>query len=207
MGRAEELSRTLRLISGEGSGWKNPFTRAEARAVDAPLPPSVRQWHELAPSLTAYKRCARQYRLEHESRADKTRSGLARRVTHLETELALLKERLRQSEAAPLVQLVEAGRVTEARQLVSLLQKASPSPGLEQWARVLAPPEVSAAPAATGSAMARDNAWLRANARDYAGQWVALRDGVLVGADASRVALHRRLEQAGELEGVAFARV
>jgi hypothetical protein len=203
MGRAEELSRVL-LGSSEGSGWKSPFTRAGARVVDATLPPSVRHWQELPPSFDTYKR-ARQYLREHESRTDKVGSGLARRVVLLEAEVAQLKERLQQSEAAPLVRLIEAGRVTEARQLVSLLLKASPSPRLEQWARVLAPPEVSVAPAATGSSMARDNAWLRANARDYAGQWVALRDGVLVDADRSRMALHRRLEQAGALDGVAFA--
>jgi hypothetical protein len=201
MGRAEGLSRTL-LESAEGAGWKSPFTHEGKRAVDSPLPPSVRRWaarsREQVTNIGPY---------QHRTRSDKARSGLAQRVAVLETELSQLKERLQQAETAPLIQLVEAGRITEARQLVSLLLKASPSPRLEQWARVLAPPEASVAPAATGGTLARDNAWLRANAKDYAGRWVALRDGVLVDADASRVALHRRLEQTGELEGIAFARL
>jgi hypothetical protein len=48
---------------------------------------------------------------------------------------------------------------------------------------------------------------LRAHSGEYAGQWVALRNGTLVGADVSRVALHRRLEQDGELAGITLVRL
>lgn len=53
----------------------------------------------------------------------------------------------------------------------------------------------------------RTNAWLREHKHEYRGRWVALRGGALLGADKSRVALHRRLEQSGELTGAAFARL
>jgi hypothetical protein len=129
---------------------------------------------------------------------------LERRVETLEAELAALKERY---ETGLVTHLLNTGHITEARQLVSLLLKVSPTPKLEQWARVLAPPTVREESVASGGSIARNNAWLREHARDYVGKWVALRDGVLVGEDADRVALHRRLEQSGQLEGVFFARL
>ena len=128
-------------------------------------------------------------------------------MTTLEAENAALKEQLEKAATAPVLELLNAGRVTEARQLLSLLLKASPSPKLEKWARILAPPVARPEGPATGSSIARNNAWLREHAREYSGKWVGLREGVLVGEDTSRVALHRRLEQTGQLEGVFFARL
>jgi hypothetical protein len=148
-------------------------------------------------------RMARQRR----SRSAQSRGGREQRIVALETENASLKEQLERATTAPVLNLLSAGRVSEARQLVNLLLKASPSPKLEQWARVLMPPVVRAEPSATGGAIARNNAWLREHAREYVGKWVALRDGVLVGEDPNRVALHRRLQQAGQLDGVFFARL
>jgi len=46
--------------------------------------------------------------------------------------------------------------------------------------------------------------WLHENAHAYRGTWVALADGVLLGSDASRIALHRRLEQEGRLASATF---
>jgi len=128
-------------------------------------------------------------------------------MTTLEAENASLKQQLDKTTTAPVLALLNAGRVIEARQLVSLLLKASPSPKLEKWARLLAPPVVRPGGPATGTGIASTHAWLRQHAGEYAGKWVALRDGVLLGADESRVALHRRLEQDGNLEGALFARL
>jgi len=67
------------------------------------------------------------------------------------------------------------------------------------------PPAVAVEP--QNDWIARNNAWLRAHRHEYRGNWVALRAGVLLGADTSRVALHRRLEKQAELAGAAFARL
>jgi hypothetical protein len=101
--------------------------------------------------------------------------------------------------------LVEADRVEAARRLVEQFMRTSPTARIQHWAHVLAPPVVRVAKEATGHSVARNNAWLREHSREYAGKWVALRNGVLLGADEDRIALHRRLEQRGELEGSAFA--
>lgn len=103
--------------------------------------------------------------------------------------------------------LVAANRVEEARRLVQQLMGASPTPRLERWARVLAEPVVRVGSSATGLPFERNEAWLRRNAGAYAGKWVALRDGVLIGADEDRLALHRRLERSGDLDATLFARL
>lgn len=126
------------------------------------------------------------------------------RITALEAENAALKSRLEEAPEAPIRTLLEAGRLAEARQLVALLLQATPSPRLEQWARLLAPPVVHSGGQATGNGMAGERQWLREHAKDYAGQWVALREGALLDADVSRVALHRRLQRSGALEGALF---
>lgn len=41
----------------------------------------------------------------------------------------------------------------------------------------------------------------------YFGQWVALRDGELLGSHQEHAALHRELERRGELQGAVFVRI
>jgi hypothetical protein len=135
------------------------------------------------------------------------REALEQRLATLEAENAALKEQLEKATTAPVLELLNAGRVNEARRLLSLLLKTSPSPTLEKWARIVAPPVARPAGPATGTRIASANSWLRQHAGEYVGKWVALRDGVLLDADESRVALHRRLERDGNLEGVLFARL
>lgn len=77
----------------------------------------------------------------------------------------------------------------------------------EQLTKVLAPPVVRTVEEKTPHSLTLNNAWLREHKQEHRGKWVALRDGVLLGADKSRVALHRQLEQRGELAGSAFARL
>lgn len=201
MGRAEEHSRTP-----VDRGWKESPTDSRPRAADAPLPSSVRAWIRKSHEPVAREKLGRMAR-QRRSRSTPSRGGLEQRLVALKTENASLKEQLERATTAPVLELLKAGRVTEARQLVSLLLKASPSPQLEQWARVIAPPIVRSGGPAAGSGIEGTYAWLRQHAGEYAGKWVALREGVLLGADVSRVALHRRLEQSGELEGALFARL
>jgi hypothetical protein len=134
-------------------------------------------------------------------------AALEKENAAIKAELAMLKQRLERDVAGPVASLVEAGRITEARQLVGLLAQASPSPSLERWSQVLAPPVVHSEQQATGSPFARNAEWLRQNSEAHAGKWVALREGTLVDEDPSRVALQRRLEQANALEGITFVRL
>jgi hypothetical protein len=108
---------------------------------------------------------------------------------------------------APIRTLLEADRITEARQLVELLLKASPSLQLEQWAQMLAPPVAHSGEQETGTGSSSARQWLRQHAKEYAGQWVALREGALLGANTSRVALHQSLQRSGALEGALFVRL
>lgn len=128
--------------------------------------------------------------------------GTADRIATLEAENAALKSRLEEALEAPIRTLLEAERLTEARQLVALLLKAAPSPRLERWARVIAPPVVH-----VGGQVMKDfgvRQWLREHAHEFTGQWVALREGVVLGANESRVVLHRKLQESGTLEGALF---
>jgi hypothetical protein len=75
----------------------------------------------------------------------------------------------------------------------------------EQLAKMLAPPVAHTVEEETSHWLTLNNAWLREHKHEYRGKWVALRAGVLLGAHESRVALHRQLEQRGELAGSAFA--
>lgn len=148
------------------------------------------------------------------ARGGASRTKLEARVEALEKEnaaikadLATIHQRVERGMVGPVASLVEAGRLTEARQLVGLLAQASPSSVLEVWSQVLAPPDVRAEQQATGSSFAGNAEWLQRNAEAHAGKWVALRDGTLVDEDPSRVALQRRLAHANALEGITFVRL
>lgn len=147
-------------------------------------------------------------------RAASAHEPLARQVAHLQAKNAELHERLQRVESwleagttSPVVALVTAGHIAEARQLVSLLLQATPSGSLANWSKVLAPPSAHADTSATGPSFTSNAAWLRANAGAYSGQWVALRDGTLLGADESRVRLQRALEARSDLAGATFVRL
>jgi hypothetical protein len=92
--------------------------------------------------------------------------------------------------------MVEAGQVDEAREY---LASQAECPELEAWREVLAPPRVTTLEHATGKSMKRDADWLAAHAKEYEGQWVALRDGQLVDADPDPVVLHKRLPRDPDL--------
>jgi len=169
---------------------------------------------EMVVGMALKLRRAREQQGRRNARTETPRTKLEGRVASLEKEnaaikakLAILEQRLERDVASPVVSLVEAGRITEARQLVGLLAQASPAPSLERWSEALAQPVVHSEPRATGSSFVRNAEWLRQNSEAYAGKWVALREGMLVDEDPSRVALQRRLEQANSLEGITFVRL
>ncbi len=60
---------------------------------------------------------------------------------------------------------------------------------LQQAARVLAPPVVIRKHPAQPAGLRESRAWLRAHAAEYRGQWVAVREGKLLGAAESLAAL------------------
>lgn len=99
-------------------------------------------------------------------------------------------------------QLVEEGRVGEARKLA-----ASGAEVLRDWAELLRPPRVTTGPA-TGQGDFDENVrWLRANMDRFRGSWVALANGALLGSNASRLALHRKLEAEEKLTSALFVKV
>ena len=75
---------------------------------------------------------------------------------------------------------------------------------LEQMARILAPPRVVRTDLPSVPSLRANQAWLQAHADEYRGQWVALRDGVLLArADTARQ-VRASLEST---EGVLITRV
>jgi hypothetical protein len=75
---------------------------------------------------------------------------------------------------------------------------------LETMARVLAPPRVIRADLPPTPNVAANQAWLRAHAEEYQGQWVALRDGRLLAAAPTAVELGANVTNT---EGVMVTRV
>lgn len=108
--------------------------------------------------------------------------------------------------AEQLKKLIENGSVAEAREILTTIQVGR-SPKIEHWRKVLAEPKARCAPSATGGSFREDAVWLQQHARKYQGQWVALKQGVLLGSHASRLELHRVLKHAGQLAGTMFVRI
>ncbi|RLC84126.1 MAG: hypothetical protein DRI79_13275 [Chloroflexi bacterium] len=75
---------------------------------------------------------------------------------------------------------------------------------LERMARILAPPRVVRADLPSVPSLQANQAWLRAHADEYRGQWVALRDGALLAAAATARQLRACLEST---DGVLITRV
>ena len=104
--------------------------------------------------------------------------------------------------------LMQAGDVGGARRLLARLCPGEQAhPRLARWARALRPPEVRIGAPGSTVTLERNAAWLREHAATYFGQWVALRDGELIGNHRDHVALHREIERRGELQGLLFVRI
>ncbi len=105
-------------------------------------------------------------------------------------------------------ELVERDDVLEARRvLATACERGVTSRSLEHWRSVLAPPAATPTGRTTGGGMDATGNWLRRHGAAYRGRWVALKGGRLIGADTSRVRLHRLLKDAGKLQGTVFVRL
>lgn len=101
--------------------------------------------------------------------------------------------------------LVNRGKVAAARELLERSHAAAAEP---QWTEVLALPSTSSRPHSGRADFSQNAEWLRRNRASFTGMWVALYEGRLVDHDASRLALHRRLQAAGKLtKGTLFTKV
>ena len=102
--------------------------------------------------------------------------------------------------------LVENGQIAEAREIMSITQPGT-SAVLDNWKRALAYPKAKSNKSAGGKNIKKDAAWLQNNSDKYKGKWIALKNGILLGAHESRIELRRSLKQAGKLPGAMFFRL
>lgn len=102
--------------------------------------------------------------------------------------------------------LVANGEVAEARTMLSEVPFGC-CEQLDKWRRLLAEPVVKRQGVATGKNSRADILWIREKASQYKGQWVAIRDGQLLGHNKSRLILHTELKQSDNLNGATFFRV
>lgn len=106
---------------------------------------------------------------------------------------------------APIKELLEAGRVTEARRKVAAMLKTGG--GVTPWAAVLAEPRTTPVPATGRGDFTRNSAWLREHRHEHRGHWVALRNGVLLATNANRAELIATLEKVGDIDGALLVKV
>jgi len=76
-------------------------------------------------------------------------------------------------------------------------------PELEKYARVLAPPRMLPNSPRSNSGLRANRDWLMANGAKYRGQWVALRQGELLGVGDS---LHALINEVGSTDGILFTK-
>lgn len=95
------------------------------------------------------------------------------------------------------------GRVEDARLIASSIGG--------YWNQLLAPPVALSGTLADGdeAGFLKNDAWLSAYGQEerFRNHWVALQDGQLLGADPSRLALHRSLKERGQLKDALFVRL
>jgi hypothetical protein len=76
-----------------------------------------------------------------------------------------------------------AGAHLAARELASEGALLHPDdPEIQKYARTLAPPRITLRTQSTDRGLKANREWIKANAGDYKGRWVALRNGVLLGS-------------------------
>jgi hypothetical protein len=104
--------------------------------------------------------------------------------------------------------LLQAGCVAEARtRIAGLSPELRAHSTFARWLKALQPPQVRVVARASTGSVEKNAAWLRSHADEHDGRWIALREGVLLGSHPNHVALHRELEQRGELHGAIFVRI
>lgn len=101
--------------------------------------------------------------------------------------------------------LVESGDIAKARSLLSKIgSDRTTNHSLEIWEALLALPKAVRSDEATGKPFGKCAAVLKANIDEYAGQWVAILDDVLLGGNESKIALYRSLKDQDKLKGAIF---
>ena len=76
---------------------------------------------------------------------------------------------------------VERDEVADARQvLAAALGEGAREPGLDDWAKILAPAKIIGRHPATGTDLRVDVRWFDEHAKDYRKQWVAILTGTLL---------------------------
>ena len=103
-----------------------------------------------------------------------------------------------QADLSALRQLLEEGRVEEARRLAPQLAVRWPtSTTAQHYARVLRPPEVIRSPASLrGRSFDREHAWVREHAGEYPGCWLGVFGDELIAADPDLGAVRRAVRAA-----------
>jgi hypothetical protein len=98
--------------------------------------------------------------------------------------------------------LITMNRVADARALLAAVpDDLRTSPELQAWTRVLAEPTFRTSPA-SGNDFDATLEWLRQHAAEYAGRWVAVRSGKLLGSTESFRELIEIVDGAGGRKGV-----
>lgn len=94
----------------------------------------------------------------------------------------------------------EAGAHIAARQISAEGARLHPDNAeLQKQAYILSPPKIIVRTATAGTSHRANRDWLKAHTDEYRNQWVALRDGELLGTASSMEAL---VEQVGETKGI-----
>ena len=102
--------------------------------------------------------------------------------------------------------LVENGQIEDARDVLSTIQPGI-SAALDNWQRALSIPKAKLDESSEGKNLKEDALWLQNNSVKYKGKWIALKNGILLGAHESRIELRHSLKQAGKLSGTVFFRI
>ena len=115
------------------------------------------------------------------------------------------KVRREEFDTEKLKAFVVTGKIDEARSYLN--SSSEKSSVIEYWKKVLEKPKTKIENFASGKSLKLNSDWIKANSRNYTGQWVALKGGNLVGSDVSRINLHKSLKQQGKLTGSVFFRI
>ena len=102
--------------------------------------------------------------------------------------------------------LVEKGDLVRAKKML-VENDINNSVSQSKWRRVLAEPVVTPGSPASGKNIKNDIAWIKTHSDQYKGQWVAIKDGKLLGNNKRRLALQQELKELNELRGALFFKV
>lgn len=102
--------------------------------------------------------------------------------------------------------LVENGQIEDARNVLSTIQPGI-STALDNWQRALSIPKAKLDKSSEGENIKEDALWLQDNSEKYKGKWIALKNGILLGAHESRIELRHSLKKTGKLAGTMFFRI